>query len=238
MIAVRSSVSFVLSHGQSDPLGRYLILLASLNNIPQIILNTYAPNTDQKSSYKSVMHKLQHYARDQLIICGDFNDLVDPSLDSTNTKRKRFTALSSLLLLEHLYDPLRCQHGNEKVYSFYSHAQKTYSRIDLFFLPKGLLQQVSTFSVGVITWSDHSAVSISLYSPSRANKLSLWCINASLLSSLENREQLRSKITNFFISNLGSIDNLSTLWNAPKSVIQGIFLKIGAQEKKKTHLHR
>lgn len=165
MIAIRSSIAFTLNHLDQDPSGRYLILSASFNNQHLIIVNIYAPNIRQRSFYKSIIQKIQHYPRDRIIICGDFNEVIDPQLDSSNIKRRKSTALSSLISLEDLYDPWRCQHGTERDYSFFSNTQNSYSRIDLFLTSKALLQKISRSRIGVITWSDHAPVSITLSIP-------------------------------------------------------------------------
>lgn len=86
MIAVRSSISFNLTHLDQDPSGRYLILSATFNNQPFVIVNIYAPIVRQKSFYKSIMHEIQHYPKDQIIICGNFNDVIDNQMDSSNPK--------------------------------------------------------------------------------------------------------------------------------------------------------
>lgn len=44
MIAVRASVAFHLDHVIQDPSGRFIILCASFNNHPLVIVNLYAPN--------------------------------------------------------------------------------------------------------------------------------------------------------------------------------------------------
>lgn len=104
LIAMRFSLSFKLLHSEVDPNSRYLILNASINNRVMTIVNIYAPNTNQRQFYKTVMEKLKPFQQSALVICGDFNQLVDPLLDSSNPTHKQSTALSSLLCLD-LYDP-------------------------------------------------------------------------------------------------------------------------------------
>lgn len=136
-------------------------------------------NTHQKSFYKSMMQKI-HYPKNQIIICGDFNEVIDPQMDSSNAKRRKSTALTSpsKLSLEDLYDPWRCQHGTERDYS-YSNTKRSYSRIDPFLTSKTLLQKVHAFRL--FTWSVSITISWSPTSP----KHTLWCLNISILSMPE-----------------------------------------------------
>lgn len=116
LVAEHSPFSFQLLHSELDPDGRYLILNASINNC------IYAPNTNQKHFYRAVMEKLEPFKQGFLIICGDFNQIADSTLDSSNRSRKCSTALSSLMHSEDT--PWRCLHGVERDYTFQA-VQKT-----------------------------------------------------------------------------------------------------------------
>lgn len=85
-----------------------------------IIANIYAPNTNQKCFYQTLMGKLEPYRQNPLLICG----VLHPTLDSFNPARKCSTSLSSLLHTEDFYDPCRCLYNTEGDYTFYSHMQK------------------------------------------------------------------------------------------------------------------
>lgn len=117
MIAVRSSISFTLTHLQQNPSGKYLIISASFNNQPHIIVNIYAPMSTINRSISLYYKKIHHCPRDQIIICGDFNKVIDPQMYSSNTKRRKSTTLSSPISLKDLYDPWRCHYSTERDYS-------------------------------------------------------------------------------------------------------------------------
>lgn len=95
--------AFQMHQDEADPSGRYLILSASFNNSPVVIVNNYAPNTHQKCFYKHILGKIQHFPKDH-ILCRDFNYIVDLVLDSSSSSRKCLTELSSLLQSEGLYE--------------------------------------------------------------------------------------------------------------------------------------
>lgn len=232
MIAVWGSISFQLQHTESDPMGRYLILSALFDNVHYVIVNLYAPNTHQKRFYRMIQNKLSRYPKDRIVLCGDFNDIVDPTLDSSSTSRKTLTALHFFMLLEDFYDPWRCLHGTERDYSFFSAAQGSYSRIDLFLLHKTTLQTVSQANIGLITWSDHAPVSLISTNPT-TQRGTTWRMNTSLLSHPLHQRQIKSELESFFCLNDGTVTSAQLLWNAHKAVVRGSFIKLGAHEKRK-----
>lgn len=122
MITVSSSLSFRLTHLDADPRGRYLNLDALFDNVQLVIASIYAPNSHQKSFFKMIMTKLSHYPKESIILCGDFNDINDRTLNSFAQWRKSPTALS--MLMQNLYDPWQCLHGSERDYTYYTAAKK------------------------------------------------------------------------------------------------------------------
>lgn len=104
----------------------------------------------------------------------------------------------------------------------------------MFLTSKALLQKIAT--TGLITWLDHAPVSITISMSPSAPRHTIWRMNTSVLGAAETREQIQSEISSVFASNSGTVSNPSILWNAHKSFLPNIFLKLGAQErKKKTH---
>lgn len=47
-----------------------------------------------------------------------------------------------------------------------------------------------------------------------------------------HEDKIRSKIKNYFEHNLHSVDDQSIIWHAHKAFLQGLFITLGAQEKK------
>lgn len=56
MIAVKHSVSFQLQEAHSDPNGRYIILVATLDGKLITLVNLYAPNTKQNKFFCGPNH--------------------------------------------------------------------------------------------------------------------------------------------------------------------------------------
>lgn len=158
-IAIRDTVLFKLRTLEVDPNGQFLILSVTFHNQVITLVNIYSPKTHQNFFFKSfcqMTHKLQPYRAGSIIICGDYNDIKDPSIDSTSSTHKSSSSLSTF------FDAWRCIHCNERDYVFYSNMRKVYSRIYFFLVDKLTLQHITSSQIGLITWSDHAPISIAL----------------------------------------------------------------------------
>lgn len=58
-------------------------------------------------------------------------------------------------------------------------------------------------------------------------------MNTLLLSHTVYQGQIKTELESFFSLNKDSVTNSPLLWNAHKAVVRGIFIKLGAHEKKK-----
>lgn len=57
LIAIRDSLTFNLLNCYSDPGGRYIIMVCTLDNVTYTLVNIYAPNNRQMRFHKSVLKK-------------------------------------------------------------------------------------------------------------------------------------------------------------------------------------
>lgn len=161
MIAVCDTASFQLHSLDTDPNGRFLIITATIN-FCMTLVNIYALNTNQKSFMKSLFSRLQPHKTNPIVICGDFNEVMHPSIVSTSLTRRSPSSLQLLTSQEDLFDPWRYIHSNEKAFTFYSSSHRVYLRIYLFLVDKFTLQKVASTSIGMITWSNRAPITLEL----------------------------------------------------------------------------
>lgn len=93
------------------------------------------------------------------------------------------------------------QHHNTKIYIFFSTVHKSYSRIDYFFIPYGLLVQITASVIEPMFFSDHAPTTLTgSLAPSNIHTIS-WQINESLLQDEWLRTELLQELTSFFTLN-------------------------------------
>ena len=83
-ILIRKSFDFKLKSTRFDAQGRYLILEATIQDVPFLLVNIYSPNTTTKQSlfFQTLSHGEGHKEPDhKIILGGDLNVTMDPDLD-------------------------------------------------------------------------------------------------------------------------------------------------------------
>lgn len=97
LVAIKDSVTFLLHRVCVDPGGRFIILLCDINNETYTIVNIYAPNSRQISFLHKIWRKVERVKKGHIIWCGDFNAIVDPTIDTTSTSSTPPTHIHSWL---------------------------------------------------------------------------------------------------------------------------------------------
>ena len=71
---------------ERDQSGNSLLILLKTCEVDILVINIYAPNEDCTEFFESVQKKIENTQHDHCIVCGDFNLVLNPSLDSYNYK--------------------------------------------------------------------------------------------------------------------------------------------------------
>lgn len=86
--------------------------------------------------------------------------------------------------------------------------------------------------IGPITWSNHAPVSLTLNLGPVPTRICHWRLNESLLKKKQLREEIERVISDYFITNEGSVSSQVTLWEEHKAVIRGQCIAIGSKIKR------
>lgn len=233
LIAIKHNIDFRLTQEISDPQGRFLILLCTINNVKYTLLNIYAPNTQQMSFIRKTVRKAQENKQGHLLLCGDFNLVIDIHMDTTSAAKRRDSPLKQFLTSQDLFDVWRCHQGSEKDYTYFSSHHKSYSRIDMFIVDKWLLQKISASVIHTMSWSDHAPITISISDTAHQRNTFLWRANNYVLQHPTYSQEISEHLKKYFELNNGSVGDPAMVWNAHKAVIRGIILKLSHFCKKK-----
>ena len=69
-----------------DTNGNFIILEIILQKQKITLANIYGPNEDKPQFYNNVKQKIDELGNDNVIICGDWNLVIDPNVDTENYK--------------------------------------------------------------------------------------------------------------------------------------------------------
>ena len=82
-----TNFEFEIHSEYKDENRNYLILDATVEIVPLLLINIYGPNSDIPNFYASLMDKIVDCLNTQyIIIGGDFNLVINKDLDSMNYK--------------------------------------------------------------------------------------------------------------------------------------------------------
>lgn len=158
-----------------------------------------------------------------LICAGDFNILLNPSLDTTNIKRGRNSTekrINKSLKDLGLSDVWRFFHGSSPGYTFYSARHAVYSRLDYFFMFNKDLHRLKECRIGQRDLSDHSGVYVTLCLDGRRQK-TLWRLNIGLLNDISFRKAMENDLALYLKDNDNGEVSPSIMWDAAKAVLRG-----------------
>ncbi len=169
-----------------DAEGQMICVKAVKKGLQVILCNIYAPN-------KAVLHffhevnKLLGEMDGQIILAGDFNQVIDPILDKSRLKGPLMTkdreAIHDYEDDLALVDIWRLTNPCEREYTFFSHCHKSHSKIDFFLIASPLINSVASCSIKTIAITAHAATELCLNTELDTCKRTRWRMNTSLLQN-------------------------------------------------------
>jgi len=85
-ILFKNNFPFKLLRQLCDKEGRYIIVDLEVGELTLTLCHIYAPNTDDPAFFKNVSEQMLSFRCDEIIIVGDFNLVLDVSIDKAGGK--------------------------------------------------------------------------------------------------------------------------------------------------------
>ena len=224
---------------ERDTLGRCILVDMKVKETPLRFVNFYGPNKDDTSFLEETFKRAySNKSHDNIIIGGDFNAVMDNSLDlsktvsggdrvHTNIKVQRL--LNALVYDCNLVDIFRARKPDELLYSHVNKRTLTQSRLDFFLIDKSL-ESISECKYSHGINSDHSYVSLTIKGGQIKRGRGYWKFNNSLLTEDLFVEGVRELITGTTNANF---DSYRGMWDVMKFKIKDFSSRYGAEKKKK-----
>ena len=84
MILINNKFEYKVERVETDPNGNFIILDIKMRDKRFILVNLYGPNEDKPQFFYNIRQKLVHYESDLTILCGDWNLVTNPDIDTYN----------------------------------------------------------------------------------------------------------------------------------------------------------
>ena len=121
-----------------------------------------------------------------------------------------------------LIDIFRIFHPNAEEYTFFSKAQRTFSRIDYILDHKSNLSKFKKIEIVSSIFCNHNAMRLDIsYKKKTARNPNTWRLNKMFLNNQQITEEIKREIKKFLETN--DNENMATqnLWDAAKAVLRG-----------------
>lgn len=190
------------------------------------IANIHGPNTDNDEIFHKVFSIISTFSQSKIIIGGDFNTVLNPSLDKSNNINHTKTWHSTDTIKQSmnelgLSDTWRLNNPITRDYTYCSPVHKSYSRIDFFLTSNSIIQDITDTKINPIIISDHTPITLMLSNKKHTKIKQRWRMNTSLLQDKEFNEYFEREWTSFLEINDTPSISASTLWETTKVVLRG-----------------
>uniref|UniRef100_A0A8C6T476 exodeoxyribonuclease III n=1 Tax=Neogobius melanostomus TaxID=47308 RepID=A0A8C6T476_9GOBI len=232
-VLIHKKLDIKILQSNQDPEGRMLVVKLDHLGSQITLINIYAPNADDPQFYKNVL--LESVQTDaHCIIGGDFNLILNPSIDKSNNGQIPLSK-AAIVLREGMkdlgyLDIWRDRNPNERDYSFFSHVHGVHTRIDMFLISSSLEPNVLACEYLPRILSDHSPLKMKL-AINRKIYFRRWKLNAHLLNNPVLDNFVQKEITEFLKINTNTA-SASAVWESLIAYIRGQIISYTAHQKK------
>ena len=223
-ILMNNNFEYTLRKEIKDENGNYLALDITIDEKNITIISVYGPNTDKPEFFENIANIIDNLDNEKIILCGDFNLVLDPVLDYDNYKninnKKARQKLLDIIEEKHLLDPFRELHPDCRRYTWRKRTPRQQARLDFFLISQNMLSSIQKVMINSSYRSDHSPILMKIKFNEFKPGKGLWKFNNSLLHDIEYSNLIRQKILEVKKQYVPMIYNIDRLSEIPDSEIQ------------------
>ena len=246
-ILVRKSFDFKLKSIRFDKEGRYLILETTIQDVPFLLVNIYAPNTTtQQTMFFQTLSELIYdggfnESDQRIILGGDLNVTIDPDLDCSGGKpvlKDSVKCVEDILMNYDLVDIWRIRNPDVKKFTWRQKSPIIQRRLDYWLISDSLQDDVAKVDIVTAIRTDHSAITLEIDSlDDQQRGPSFWKFINSLLDDALFIQRLREKFS-MWLDEINFCVDLRIKWDWMKYKIREAstcisFSKLKAQERRR-----
>lgn len=223
-VLFRKELDYKIHRQMVDDNGNYIILDMNIHNQRLTLINLYGPNTDSPLFFKNISDLIDDIGNTDIVICGDYNCVLNPELDYYNYKGinnvKAREEVIKLVNEKYLIDPFRENFPELKRFTWKKKNPCKQARLDYFLISENLFQFVKTANIDPSYRSDHAMVTLEFNLTKFKQGKSYWKLNNSLLTDMEYLKQINKKILEVKRQYALPVYNLDHIENIPDDELQ------------------
>jgi len=215
---------------------RILTVTCNDDNNQVNIVNVYAPNNSQeKRVFYDTLAKYVESLEGEIIICGDFNCVLDNDLDVVSGQPhiiNDVNGFQNMLVNSELNDVWRLHHPDDREYTWSRRSPLIARRLDYIFASDAIFDRTVACNIGSMSQTDHRLVEL-IYKVTLVQRgPSYWKFNDSLLRDVKYVQSMNSLIEKYIEDN--STLDAQTKWDLCKIKIREFTIAYST-EKKRNH---
>ena len=199
-ILFKNNFEFSVSKVKGDSDGNYIILEFTTEGKKLLLCCIYGPNNDDPSFYTNIQEYILDSQCENVIMCGDFNLVLNPELDCYNYKHVNNPSarqkVIDIIEDNDYVDVFRQFHPDTLRYTWRKKNPLKQSRLDFFLISGNLLPSVKLVSIEPSYRSDHSMVTLNFKFNDFIKGKGYWKFNNSLLYEEEFLKVIKTVIEN------------------------------------------
>ena len=197
-VLFNNNFEFSVTNVQTDVNGNYIFVSVKMFDKEVVIVNLYGPNQDVPQFYVDLEKRLKEMGCNNIIVCGDWNLVMNFSLDYCNYKHnnnvKSQEQVESMMFTLDLVDIWRELNPDLRRYTWRRNRPFQQSRLDFFTISDALCPYVIDADILPGYRTDHSLVVLSLSMGPEEKRFTLWKFNSSLLKDREYLKEVNDII--------------------------------------------
>lgn len=181
---------------------RILIVQSEIENKQVAVVNVYAPNNERERNefWLELYGLISAIQTDDIIMCGDFNCVLDNKLDiisGVNHSENAVLAFNDLINNCNLYDVWRYHNTDAKQYTWSRTNPFIARRLDYILTSSNIFDKVTSCSIVSIPTSDHRGCLIQISLSKIVRGKGYWKFNNSLLENSDYVNKINTLIDTF-----------------------------------------
>ena len=187
-------------------------------------MTLYGPNSDNTAFYENIFTHIDEIGNSDFTICGDYNLVLDPNMDSYNYKHvnnpKACDKLLGKIYEKNIVDPFRETFPLKKCYTWRKRNLLKQARLDYFLVSETTMQYVKQTKIESSYRSDHSPIVLELQFTNFNQGKGYWKHNNSLLSDKDYLKIINKRISEIKAQYALPVYNFDDINNIPAKDIQ------------------
>ena len=206
-----------------DDNGNVLAVTLNISNdFTFFIINIYGPNKDNPQFYQDIETLITKNTADYIILCGDLNVTLDPTMDSKNYSNKYSinnpkSRRKILEIMENysLVDTFRNLYPKLNRYTWRKPNSDKMARLDYFIVSNHLMDLIPETNIKYGHRSDHSIIELQIQLNKFQRGPGTWKFNSSLLKDKSYVELINKTIEQTIEEYTAPVDNPLNILDVP-----------------------